>query len=168
MLTLEKNYTSRRVQTMNSIVYDPSETELDIRCITAETATPEDIYSTTPLAVVRPPYWQPDEEELHSSFEEAISDRVLAVNRQLRRLSVPLTDNLSVQSPTSTVVKRQRPSNHCPESPDHRCPAGSCFPFLSDTTSQRITPQEATPAAWSRMIAPPRARISRTRGSLMR
>lgn|SRR6266566_695499 len=107
MLTLEKNYTSRRVQTMNSIVYDPSETELDIRCITAETATPEDIYATTPLAVVRPPYWQPDEEELHSSFEEAISDRVLAVNRQLRRLSVPLTDNLSVQSPTSTVVKRQ-------------------------------------------------------------
>jgi hypothetical protein len=107
MLTLEKNYTSRRVQTMNSIVYDPSETELDIRCITAETATPEDIYSTTPLTVVRPPYWQPDEEELHSSFEEAISDRVLAVNRQLRRLSVPLTDNLSVQSPTSTVVKRQ-------------------------------------------------------------
>src|SRR5271157_2828295 len=96
MLTRGKNTISRRVQTMNSILYNPAETELDILCNTTETATPEDMYATTPLAVVCPTYAQPNEEELHTSFEEAISDRVLAVNRQLRRLSIPLTGCLSV------------------------------------------------------------------------
>jgi hypothetical protein len=105
MLTPEKNYIVRRVQTMNSIVYNPAETELDIRCITTDTGATEDIYSTTPLTITRSLYRQSNEEELHSSFEEAISDRVLVINRQLRRLSIPLTDNLSVQSPMSSVVK---------------------------------------------------------------
>jgi hypothetical protein len=93
---------------MNNILCNPAEMELDIRCITADTATPEDMYATSPVAVVRPTYTQPNEEELHTSFEEAISDRVLAVNRQLKRLSVPLTDNLSVPSPTSTVAHQRR------------------------------------------------------------
>src|ERR1700693_2262240 len=105
MLTPEKNYIVRRVQTMNSILYNPAETELDIRCITTDTGATEDIYSTTPLTITRSLYRQSNEEELHSSFEEAISDRVLVLNRQLRRLSIPLTDNLSVQSPMSSVVK---------------------------------------------------------------
>jgi hypothetical protein len=107
MLTLEKNYISRRVRTMNSLLYNPAETELDIYCITAETGALEDTYSTTPLKTIRSIYRQPNEDELHSSFEEAISDRVLVLNRQLRHLSVPLTDNLSIQSPISSVVKMQ-------------------------------------------------------------
>jgi hypothetical protein len=90
---------------MNSILYNPAETGLDILYNVSGTATPEDMYATTPLAVVRPTYAQPDEEELHTSFEEAISDRVLAVNRKLRRLSIPLTDSLSVLSPTYTFKK---------------------------------------------------------------
>ncbi len=92
---------------MNSIVCNPAEMELDIFCNTTATATPEDMYATTPLVIVRPTYAQPNEEELHTSFEEAISDRVLAVHRQLRHLSIPLTDCLSVQSPTCTPVKQQ-------------------------------------------------------------
>lgn len=72
---------------MNSTLYDPAGTELDIRCVTADTPVPEDLYATTPMGAVRPAYRQPDEEELHTSFEEAISDRVLAVNRQLQRMS---------------------------------------------------------------------------------
>ena len=92
---------------MNSIVCNPAEMELDSICNTTETAAPEDMYATTPLVVVRPTYTRPDEEELHTSFEEAISDRVLAVNRQLRHLSFPLTDCLVVQSPMYTPVKAQ-------------------------------------------------------------
>ncbi len=92
---------------MNSILYNPAETELDIRCITTDTGATEDIYSTTPLTITRSLYRQSNEEELHSSFEEAISDRVLVLNRQLRRLSIPLTENLSVQTPLSSVVKMQ-------------------------------------------------------------
>ena len=83
---------------MNSIVYNPAETEPDIRCMTTETTASEDMYSTTPLIVMRSIYRQSNEDELHSSFEEAISDRVFALNKQLRRLSVPLIDNVPVQS----------------------------------------------------------------------
>jgi hypothetical protein len=90
---------------MNSLVYNPAETELDIRCMTTDTGATEDIYSTTPMPITRSLYRQSNEEELHSSFEKAISDRVLVLNRQLRRLSIPLTENLSVQTPSSTVVK---------------------------------------------------------------
>ena len=107
MLTLEKNYKVRRVQTMNSIVCNSAEMELDIFCNTNETVIPEDLYATTPLVVVRPTYTQPNEEELHTSFEEAISDRVLAVNRQLRHLSNPLTDCMVVKSPTYSPLKVQ-------------------------------------------------------------
>jgi hypothetical protein len=92
---------------MNSILYNPAETGLDVLCNVAETTTPEDMYATTPLAIVRPTYAQPNEEELHTSFEEAISDRVLAVNRQLRYLSIPLTGSLSVLSPMYTSIKPQ-------------------------------------------------------------
>ena len=83
---------------MNTIAYNPAKTEPDIRCMTTETSASEDMYSTTPLIVMRSIYRQPNEDELHSSFEEAISDRVLALNKQLRRLSVPLFDNIPVQS----------------------------------------------------------------------
>ena len=83
---------------MNGIVYNPAETEPDIRCMTTETTGSEDIYSTTPLIAIRSIYRQSNEDELHSSFEEAISDRVSALNKQLRRLSVPKIDNIPVQS----------------------------------------------------------------------
>jgi hypothetical protein len=105
MLAPGKKYIFRRVQTVNSILYNPAETELDIRCITTETAATEDMYSTTPLKNMRSIYRQSNEEELHSSFEEAISDRVLVLNRQLRRVSIPFTDNVSIQSPLSSEVK---------------------------------------------------------------
>jgi len=107
MLALEKNYITRRAQTMNSIVYNPAETEPDIRCMTTETASLEDKYSTTPLIMMRSIYRQSNEDELHSSFEEAISDRVLALNRQLGHLSVPLIANVSAQSPMRDVIKLQ-------------------------------------------------------------
>src|SRR5260370_1196003 len=63
---------------MNSTLYNPTDTALDIHCLFADTAMPEDMYTTTPIAVVRSTCWQPSEEELHTSFEQAISDRVLA------------------------------------------------------------------------------------------
>jgi len=90
---------------MNSIVYNPAETEPDIRCMTTETAS-EDIYSTTPL-MMRSIYRQPNEDELHSSFEEAISDRVFALNKQLRHLSVSPIENVSAYSSMRAIVKLQ-------------------------------------------------------------
>ena len=90
---------------MNGIVYNPAETEPDIRCMSTETVAFEDLYSTTPLIRMRSIYRQPNEEELHSSFEEAISDRVLAVNKQLKRLSIPLADSLPVLAPPYASIQ---------------------------------------------------------------
>jgi hypothetical protein len=91
---------------MNSILCSSTETELDIRRITADMPAPEDMYATAPMALLQPAYWQSDE-ELHTSFEEAISDRVLAVNRQLQRLSGTLTSTRQVQPQTSSWLKKQ-------------------------------------------------------------
>ena len=97
---------------MNSTLYNSTDTALDIHCLFADTAMPEDMHATTPMAVVRSTCWQPSEEELHTSFEQAISDRVLAVNRQLKRLSCPLTGNLPVQSQTGTTVTQRSLVTH--------------------------------------------------------
>jgi NH3-dependent NAD+ synthetase len=91
---------------MNSILCSSTETELDIRRITADMPAPEDMYATAPMALLQPAYRQSDE-ELHTSFEEAISDRVLAVNRQLQRLSGTLTSTRQVQPQTSSWLKKQ-------------------------------------------------------------
>jgi NH3-dependent NAD+ synthetase len=92
---------------MNSILCSSTDTELDIRRITADMPAPEDMYATAPMALLQPAYRQSDEEELHTSFEEAISDRVLAVNRQLQRLSGTLTSTRQVQPQTSSWLKKQ-------------------------------------------------------------
>src|SRR5215467_9204189 len=91
---------------MNSILCSSTETELDIRRITADMPAPEDMYATAPMALLQPAYRQSDE-ELYTSFEEAISDRVLAVNRQLQRLSGTLTSTRQVQPQTSSWLKKQ-------------------------------------------------------------
>ena len=90
---------------MNGIVYNPAETEPDIRCMSTETVAFEDVYTTTPLITIRSMYRQPNEEELHSSFEEAISDRVFALNKQLRHLSLAQIDNVPAQSLMHDVVE---------------------------------------------------------------
>ena len=89
---------------MNKLAYNPAETEPDICCMATETAASEDMYSTTPLITIRPLYRQPNEDELHSSFEEAISERVIALNKQLRYLNVPLIDSVPAQSSMRGVV----------------------------------------------------------------
>lgn len=97
---------------MNTILYNPAETEPDLCCMTTETTALEDIYSTTPLKAIRSLYRQSNEDELHSSFEEAISDRVYALNKQLRHLSVPLIDNVPVQSSIYPHVELQAKPPH--------------------------------------------------------
>jgi hypothetical protein len=91
---------------MNSILCSSADTELDIRRITADMPAPGDMYATAPMALLQPAYRQSDE-ELHTSFEEAISDRALAVNRQLQRLSGTLTSTRQVQPQTSSWLKKQ-------------------------------------------------------------
>src|SRR5258707_5796594 len=90
---------------MNSILCSSADTELDIRRITADMPAPEDMYATAPMALLQPAYRRSDEEELYISFEEAISDRVLAVNRQLQRLSGTLAGARQIEPQTSASLK---------------------------------------------------------------
>ena len=92
---------------MNTILYDPAGTELDLYRLSADTPVPEDIYATVAMAHVRPDYGRTDEEELYISFEEAISDRVLAVNRQLQRLSGTLAGARQTEPYISASLKSQ-------------------------------------------------------------
>jgi hypothetical protein len=68
-----------------------SETQLDLHCMPAQVLLEDDYFATVPMIVVRPAVVRQSaiEEELHTSFEEAISGRVAAVNRQLSNLSSP-------------------------------------------------------------------------------
>jgi hypothetical protein len=77
---------------MNCTLCITTDTTLDALLFQNETAT-ENIYATTPLPAIRKPaYERPDEEALHTSFEEAISDRLLAVHSRLSHLSNPTLD----------------------------------------------------------------------------
>lgn len=99
---------------MNGMIYNPAETEPDILCMTTEPTTSEDMYSTTPLIAMRSMYRQSNEDELHSSFEEAISDRVLALNKQLKRLCVPRIDSVPVRSSIYPHVELPAKPRHFP------------------------------------------------------
>ncbi|TMC85751.1 MAG: MFS transporter, partial [Chloroflexi bacterium] len=50
-------------------------------------STGDYLFVTTPMPAFRPVFQRSDEEEVYTSFEEAMSERVLAVNRQLSHLS---------------------------------------------------------------------------------
>ncbi|HEX6554457.1 MAG TPA: hypothetical protein VF026_16950 [Ktedonobacteraceae bacterium] len=68
------------------IVCSPDESVDDTYAVFTDMASLGDVlYATTPMPAFRPVFQQPDE-EVYASFEEAISERVLAVNRQLSHL----------------------------------------------------------------------------------
>src|SRR5438128_9527674 len=50
----------------------------------------QDRFATMPAITAVPAYQPSSEEELHTSFEQAISDRLLAINKQLSLISGPL------------------------------------------------------------------------------
>jgi hypothetical protein len=68
--------------------------------IFADAPLVQDQFATTPIIAVHTAcaYEPPDEEELHTSFEQAISDRVLAMSKQLSRISGPLVNSQALQS----------------------------------------------------------------------
>ena len=89
---------------MNCLSCEAAEVYQGVQYIAEPMSLLEDQYATTPMAVVQPAFQFPGEEELYTSFEQAISDRVMAVNRQLNRLSGPITDTGYVQPHTDDLV----------------------------------------------------------------
>src|SRR5947209_19455671 len=74
---------------MISTLYRATDVELDDYAIQTDNLPVEDSYATVPMIAVQPLFQRPDEEELYTSFEEAISDRLLAVQQRLSRISDP-------------------------------------------------------------------------------
>lgn len=72
------------------VIESSVETQVDLDCMPAHVLLEDDFFATVPVSVVRPApgkrHAVEDEEELYTSFEEAISERVAAVSRQLSRL----------------------------------------------------------------------------------
>ena len=64
--------------------------------LVANTSVIEDWFATTPAFPVALPYQAIDEEALHTSFEHAISGRLIAVNRRLNFISGPLSASQQV------------------------------------------------------------------------
>ncbi len=54
----------------------------DTAAFMTDTEVVEDRFVTMPVLPAAPAYQPANEEELHTSFEQAISDRLLAVNTQ--------------------------------------------------------------------------------------
>ena len=73
---------------MNSVICVAEDTLIDELSVAREMVVAGNGYITEPLpAIKKPEYRQPDQEELHIAFEEAISDRILALQSRLNRLS---------------------------------------------------------------------------------
>lgn len=93
---------------MNSVLCVSTNAELD-DCRTQTDMTTmvnapaiEESYATTPMTAVR--LVSDDEEELHTSFEEAISGRLVAMQGRLSRISGPLLHNQHTQRDTDPVI----------------------------------------------------------------
>ncbi len=87
----------------------------------ADVPAVEDRFVTEPIIAVEPAYRQLNEEDLHTLFEQAISDRVVAVSTRLKRISRSLNDCKPVSSETTAqklyqVPTELVPSNWLPDS----------------------------------------------------
>src|SRR5260370_16741302 len=82
----------------------------------------EERFVTEPIIAVEPAYRQLDEQELHTLFEQAISDRVVAVSARLKRISSALNDCQPVSPETTSQRMYQAPVEVVPSNwlPDSR------------------------------------------------
>src|SRR5438105_8916995 len=97
---------------MISTLYMATDTELDNYVIQTDNLSAEDSYATTPMVAIRSLYQPPDEEELYTSFEEAISDRLVAVQQRLSRISDPA---LSTPELPCNTYSRWNPQTETPQ-----------------------------------------------------
>ena len=101
---------------MNSTLY--MSTDGNSSCVHTDALMGEDMNATAPMAAVQPAYKPLDEEELHMSFEEAISDRLVALDWRLKHLSTS-----SLYYTHVTILPSTRPSVTTPVTQTATCPS---------------------------------------------
>jgi hypothetical protein len=98
---------------MRSLLEISANTHLDIRCLPGHSLLEDDYFATVPT-IALPPRWTPhdeDEEEVYTSFEEAISERAARISRHLS--SQPLVAQRrpvdpAISSPISACLRHCR------------------------------------------------------------
>ncbi|MGH2482083.1 MAG: hypothetical protein ACRDHW_20730, partial [Ktedonobacteraceae bacterium] len=91
------------------VIERSAETCLDLHCLSAYALLEDNAFATVHIRVVRPEAAQrlAREEVLYSSFEEAISERVAAVSRQLSHLSRTTSACFPALDHSARVATRQ-------------------------------------------------------------
>ncbi len=90
------------------MIENPSETQMDLQCLPIAILQEDNYFATMPMKAVQPIHVESseDEEELYTSFEEAISERVARVSRQLSQIRVPVAPRgLSAVNPRARVIE---------------------------------------------------------------
>lgn len=102
----------------SSVLEDSANTVLDLQCLPVYALLEKNYFETVPLVALRslPVLSCVDEEDLYTSFEEAISGRARTISRQLDRLS-PVgvsrhTDALATSSLCSWASRLWRSRRH--------------------------------------------------------
>jgi hypothetical protein len=101
---------------MNSTLY--LSTAEKSSCVHTDALLGEDRNTTVPMAAVQPAYKPLDEEALHTSFEEAISDRLVALHGRLKHLSTS-----SLSSSHDPMLPSTRPFVTTPVTQTATCPS---------------------------------------------
>lgn len=91
---------------MNCTLSIPTDAEFNNYNLQTDMQLVEDVYATSPLLTINPIFRQVDEEELHTSFEKAISDRLVALNGRLSRISDPSLSTAGVESITRPILHK--------------------------------------------------------------
>jgi len=106
-----------------------------------DTAVVEDRFVTMPVLPAAPAYQPANEEELHTSFEQAISDRLLAVNKQLSLKSGPLAHTERLELNTEPLSQRNQVqssiTNFTPATAPLQQRSGKLLPELLGNVWQR-------------------------------
>lgn len=98
---------------MNSVLSRTTDIELEHYDAFSTLATVDNThneYATAPMIALRPAFQRDDEEELHTSFEAAINDRVTAVHTRLSRLSNPALSSYRVACSTEPLTHTDAPA----------------------------------------------------------
>ena len=115
----------------------------DTAAFMTDTAVVEDRFATMPVLPAAPAYQPANEEELHTSFEQAISDRLLAVNKQLSLKSGPLAHTERLELNTEPLSESRQISHHSfmtnvtPATPPLQQHSGKLLPELLGNVWQR-------------------------------
>lgn len=102
-----------------------------------ETLTEQDRFATMPVLAAAPVYQPASEEELHTSFEQAISDRLLAMNKQLSLKSGPLGHTGHLELNTEPLGHHSSMTNVTPATVSLRQHSEKALPALLGNIWQR-------------------------------